>query len=165
MKHSAFSLIELMISIALCALVVALLVVNVSFLNRGIVRSEIDKLYSVCMYLQQCALTTHQEHELTFDTKNNTYRFAGKTETLRFPVEFGFPCNVKGPPSTPRKKIFSAVTFKGGKILFYPEGIISSGTVYLTDRNKTVLYALSSGIAHVSHLRKYSYTDKWNLLP
>jgi len=165
MKKSGFTLIELMISLALCALVVSLTIVNVGFLNRGLVRSEVDKLYAACMYLQQCALTTGQEHELSFDQNKNSYNFAGKTEKLRNPVVFGFIPGVKGPPSSPSKKIKKPITFKGKKIVFSPMGTISSGTVYLADGDKKILYALSNGIAHISHLRKYSYTSKWNLLP
>lgn len=162
---SGFSLIELMITIALCALVVTLTVVNVSFLHRGTVRSEVDKLYAACMYLQQCALSGNQEYILELDEQKNEYSFDGRVERLESPVHFGFAENAKGPPSSPRNPIKSAITFPGKRIMFYPDGVISSGTVYLTDGSGNVLYALSSGIAHVSHLRKYSYNDIWVLLP
>jgi len=165
MKKSGFTLVELMITLALCVLIISLTVVNVSFLHRGLVRSEVDKLFSACMFLQQCALTTGQEHELFFDTKNNSYTFAGKNVFLRSPVAFGVVPGAKGPPSSPTRIIKNPTTFKGNKILFSPTGAISSGTVYLTDGEQKSLYALSNGIAHISHLRKYSYTSKWNLLP
>ena len=94
-RSNGFTLVELMITLALCALVVSLTIVNVGFLHRGLVRSEVDKLYATCMYLQQCALTTGQEHELLFDQTENSYNFAGKTEKLRNPVVFGFIPGVK----------------------------------------------------------------------
>lgn len=165
MKSPGFTLVELMITLALCALVVGLTIVNVSFLDRGIVRSEVDKLYSACMYTQQCALAMGQQYELVFDEQNNSYTFAGKTERLRPPVVFGVVAGAKGPPSSPSKKITKPITFKHKKILFGPTGSISSGTVYLTDAKRNCLYALSNGIAQVSHLRKYSYTGTWKLLP
>lgn len=160
-----FTLVELMISIALCAFVITLTIVNVSFLNRGLVRSEVDKLFATCMYLQQRALTTGQQQILSFDTKNNSYNFTGKNCTLRPPVIFGFVPDTKGPPSSPSKKIKKPITFKEERILFSTNGAISSGTVYLTDVQKKSLYALSNGIAQISHLRKYCYSSKWNLLP
>lgn len=162
---SGFSLIELMITIALCALVVTLTVINVSFLHRGTVYSEVDRLYAACMYLQQCALSGNQDYMLEFDEKKNEYSFDGRVERLEPPVRFGFTEGVKGPPSSPRNNIKSAITFPGKRIMFYSDGVISSGTVYLTDGSDSVLYALSNGIAHVSHLRKYSYNDTWVLLP
>lgn len=163
-KTFGFTLIELMITVALCALVLTLTFVNVSFLNRGIVRSEAEKLYSACMYLQQCALTNNAQQELMFDREENKYTYAGRTETLHAPVEFGVMPHIKGPPSSPSHPIKSPITFNERKILFYPDGIISSGTVYLTDRKKQFLYALSSGIGSVSHLRVYRYTGKWELM-
>ncbi len=164
-RLTGFTLIELMITVALCALVVTLTVVNVSFLNRGIVRSELNRLYSTCNYLRQCALASGKVQVLDIDFNKGCYSFDGKTEKLNTPVLFGVVPDVKGPPSSPQSMIRSSVTFKKNQIVFYPDGIISSGTVYLTDRDRTSFYALSSGIAQVSHLRKYSYNGKWMLLP
>ncbi len=163
-RVDGFSLIELTITIALCALVVTLTVVNVSFFNSGIVRSEVEKLHAACFYLQQCALTSHQKQVLVFDLENNRYSFDGRTEQLQPPVVFGVVPGAQGPPSSPYRTIKSPVTFPGNKIVFHPDGIVSSGTVYLTDQDKKIFYGISSGIAQVSHVRKYRYTDKWMLL-
>ena len=163
-KTNGFTLIELMITVSLCALVLTLTLVNVYFLNRGIVRSEVDKLYSACMYLQQRALTSNTQQELVFNQEQNSYSYAGRAEKVRAPVTFGVIPHVKGPPSSPSKIVKFPITFKKGKILFYPDGIISSGTVYLSDSKKQFLYALSSGVGSVSHLRMYRYSGKWELL-
>jgi prepilin-type N-terminal cleavage/methylation domain-containing protein len=160
-----FSLIELMITITLCVLIVTITVVNVSFLHRGTVRSEVEKLYSACMYLQQRALCSGQECILEFDEIHERYRFDGKVEQFDAAVHFGVPPGVKGPPSEPRNLVTSPITFAGTRIIFYPDGVISSGTVYLTDTKRSTVYALSSAVAQISHLRKYSYTDSWKLLP
>jgi prepilin-type N-terminal cleavage/methylation domain-containing protein len=164
LRHG-FSLIELMITLTLCALIVTLTVVNVSFLHRGTVRNEVEKLYAACMYLQQRALSGNQECLLELDEQRQEYRFDGKVERLDLAVRFGAPSTVKGPPSEPRAIIKSAITFPGKHIIFYPDGVISSGTVYLTDTEKSTVYALSSAVAQISHLRKYGYTDSWKLLP
>ncbi len=164
-RRYGFSLIELMITMMLCVLVVTITMVNVSFLHRGTVRCEVDKLYAACMYLQQCALSSNKEFTLEFDEQHQEYRFDGRVERLDGAVCFGVPNNVKGPPSQPNTIIKSAITFPGRHIIFYPDGVIGSGTVYLTDAKKSTLYALSSAVAQVSHLRKYGYTDSWKLLP
>lgn len=160
-----FSLIELMLTMTLCVVVMTLTMVNISFIHRGTVRAEMEKLYAACMYLQQCALSSNKEYTLEFDEKRRTYWFDGRQEVFESSVCFGAPSHVKGPPSEPRTLIKNAITFPGQRIIFYPDGVISSGTVYLTDNNKTTLYALSSAVAQISHLRKYSYTDSWKLLP
>ena len=162
---AGFSLIELMVTLTLTIIVVTLTVVNVSFLHRGVVRSEVDTLYAACRYVQRCAMVSNQKQMLRFDLQKNLYTFDGRTETLAAPVSFGVKPGVKGPPSSPQKQIASPVTFKNNVIIFSPDGAISSGTVYVTDRQKKSLYALSNGIAQVSHLRKYSYNGKWLLLP
>jgi len=160
-----FSLIELMITITLTALIVTLTVVNVSFLHRGVIRSEVGTLYAACRYVQRCAMASNQQQVLRFNLKENSYTFDGRTATLAAPLQFGVKKGIKGPPSSPQKQITSPVTFKENTIIFSPNGVISSGTVYITDRQKKSLYALSNGIAQVSHLRKYSYNGKWVLLP
>jgi len=163
-SEGGFSLIELVITVALCALVVTLMVVNVSFLNRSVIRVEVNKLYTACMYVRQCALTTHQEQTLIFNKKNNSYSFDGRVEHLSSSVTFGVIPGAKGPPSSPQKLLSSPITFKKDRIVFYPDGVISSGTVYLTDYQRQSLYALSNGIAQISYLRKYLYTGRWQLM-
>ncbi|MCK5632977.1 prepilin-type N-terminal cleavage/methylation domain-containing protein [bacterium] len=163
-NKKAFTLVELIITLALCALVVTLTVVNVSFFNRSFVRSEVDALHMACMYLQQSALTTGKSQTLEIDVEKNCYSFDGRTKKLLSSVVFGASKNLKGPPSSPQKLIASVSTFKKSKIVFSPDGIISSGTIYIADRDKKITYALSSGIAQISHLRKYHYNKKWVLL-
>lgn len=160
-----FTLIELMISISLSVLVVTLTVVNVSFLNKGIIRSEVDKLYAACMYMQQCALLSGKEQVITFNVHNNSYSFNGRTEKLLSPIIFGILPGVMGPPSTPIKKLKSSISFQENRIVFHADGMISSGTIYMIDHKKEYICALSNGIAQISHLRKYSYNGKWQLLP
>lgn len=164
-QRHGFSLIELMITLMLCVFIISITMVNVSFLQRGTVRGEIEKLYAACMYLQQRALSSNQEFKLAFDEQHQEYRFDGRVERLNGLVRFGAPLDIKGPPSLPTSSIKNAITFPGKNIIFYPDGVISSGTVYVTDIQKTTVYALSSAVAQVSHLRKYSYTDSWRLLP
>jgi len=145
-------------------MIFTLTVVNVSFLDKGVVKSELDLLHTTCMYLQQSALESGEVQILQFDLETNSYSFEKQIKQLKLPVQFGIAGTALGPPSNPYNKIKDPITFQKKQIMFYPEGIISSGTVYLTDRDKKSLYALSNGIAHISHLRKYRYTGKWELI-
>ena len=159
-----FTLIEVTITLALFALIVSLTVANVSFLNKSTVSAEVDKLYSICRYLQRCAMLSNEKQELIFDEANGRYTFNGCTEELPAQIKFGIIPQIKGPPSSPKRQITSPITFKLSRIIFHPDGIIQPGTVYVTDNNQSCLYALSSSVAHVSYLRKYTYNGKWTLL-
>lgn len=161
--RNAFSLIELMVVICLCGVIAGLTIVQLSFLDATIVRSEIEKLAAVCMYAQQLSRATNQEKHLVFDLQKNEYRCDGYREKLSSQVSFGILPGIKGPPGSSVHKIEKAITFSGQRICFYPSGIISSGTVYLVDKQKHCQYALSNAVSQVSYLRIYRYDGVWKL--
>ena len=163
-QKKGFTLIEAMVVICLCAIIGTLGIMQLSFLDSTIARSEVDKLVAVCSYLQQKAIATNAEIILTFDTQKNEYRCDTVHEALSQRISFGFLSNALGPPGSPSVKIKKAVTFPGYAIHFYPTGIISSGTVYLVDKKKQCMYALSNAVSQVSYLRLYRYDGKWKLL-
>jgi len=162
--RTGFTLIEVTITLALFFLIVYLIVANVSFLDRNIVRAEADKLCNVFRYLQRCAMVSNSNHEMIFDEKNNQYSFGDRTYKLSKKVNFGVSDSVKGPPSSPNKIIKSPITFKRNRIIFTPDGIMGSGTIYLTDVDRNFLYAVTVSVAKVSYIRKYLYNCKWILL-
>ncbi|KKP29538.1 MAG: hypothetical protein UR12_C0006G0025 [candidate division TM6 bacterium GW2011_GWF2_30_66] len=167
-RNKGFTIVEIIISIAILSLIITLLVVNINFLNRFILRSEVDKLASTLVYIQRCAILNGKDQILEFDIKNRLYKFDEKIFKLPRQVEFGFCQDVKGPPSAPSLVIKFPVTFKNNKIIFYGDGIIDSGTIYITDLRKQFMYAISSGVAQTSYIRKYIYnfsdTGKWALI-
>jgi len=156
-----FSLVEIMVSIALFILLIGLVAANSSFLNRYLVRAEMDKIYNVFRYLQKVAIVSGQDQILEFDIEKKQYKCGERVFMLPSQVEFGVLPEVKGPPCSPKKIIISPVTFKGKKVSFYKDGIIKSGTIYITDASKHFMYAMSSSVAQVSYLRKYTYNGKW----
>jgi len=161
----AFSLIELLVVCCLIFLLGTLGFAHSSFLNKMVVRGEAKKLYQVCSHLRSKALATQSEHTVTFDTKNNFYFVDGVQEKLPRFVQFGFLSGTKGPPSTSTIPITSAITFKKNRILFGPSGKVQAGTVYLVDKNKKHMYALSSPVSHIPLLRIYYHDGKkWRLL-
>lgn len=163
-KKAGFSLIELMIVICIIGFLASLMIVNVSSFNSVIVRLELNKLYGTCLYLQKCAQATQKKQRLIFDIAHNSYFFKGHVEQLSSCVQFNVKDGAKGPPSHPVNAIDKAITFEHEQITFHPDGIIQSGTIYLTDKDNRSLYALSSGVSQVSFLRKYRYDNGWHLL-
>ncbi len=162
-KHGFF-LIEVMIVVCLFVLVATLGMMQLSFLDDTIAHAEIDKLAGACTYLQQKAIATNSDQSLVCNTQKNEYRGDNVCETLSSRISFGFLPNVLGSPGSPSRSIKKAITFPDSSIHFYPTGIISSGTVYLTDKNKKIMYALSNAVSQVSYLRLYRYDGRWKLL-
>jgi len=164
LNKQGFTLIELIVVFALFLLLTILAQVNISFLDRMIAHTEIEKLYATCRYLQHCALASNKQQELIFDQVNNSYRYHNFTEKLPAQIAFGFMPGTKGPPAAATKLVQNPITFSNNRIIFYSTGIISAGTVYLTDKAKQIMYALSNGISQISFLRIYRYDGLWQQL-
>jgi len=162
--YKAFTLIELLVVICLCALIANIALVHLSFLDEIIAHTEIDKLMTACLYMQQLAIATNEEQYLIFDEYKHTYRFGAYHEKLPKQVCFGVLSGVKGPPGSPVSLIEKAITFPAKRICFYPTGIVSSGTVYCVSKKRHILYALSNAVSQVSYLRWYRYEKgTWKL--
>lgn len=159
-----FLLIELLIVVAIVAIIVGLSMINLSFFDRIVMRAELNKLHATCMYAQRCAMVAHKKQVITLDKSNKTYTFNGHKEKLAPTIDFGFLAGANGPPSSPNGAIISPITFKNEQIVFEPNGVIGAGTVYLVDGKKQSMCALSCGISQVSFLRKYRYDNKWGLI-
>ncbi len=166
MRHCmrGFSLIELLVVISLVTIIITVLVANISFVDRLMVRTEAEKLYIVCRSLQQEAISCHEPKILTFDEANQSYRYDNTVEKLNRTVHFGIMPAVKGPPATPTRELTKAITFIGNRVIFSPDGIIQPGSVYLVSKDKQSLYALSSPVSQVSFLRLYRYDRTWQCL-
>ncbi len=153
-----------MVVLSIIVVIVGLTVPRFSFVNRLRVMTELQKLSSFFTYLQHRAIASGQSEELRFDQKKRIYAHVRGVESLADGVEFGVISGALGPPSNPSHAITSAITFKDQKVVFLPDGTIESGTVYLTDREKKYMAALTTPIGDVSHLRLYSYQNGWKLL-
>ncbi len=164
-NKEAFTLIEVILVIALVALLACLGMMQLSFLDSTIARMEVDKLSVVCSFLQQHAIVTNSEQVLKCDVLKNEYHFGSSREIVSRRIAFDFLKGTMGSPGNPNHSITKAITFAGSSIHFYPTGIISSGTIYLVDKNNRYMYALSNAISQVSHVRLYRYDGgKWKIL-
>ena len=150
--------------LVLIVLVMFLAGAHGSFLHRMVVRSELEKITTVCSYLQRVAMMTHKPQKLTFDPAHNTYSYNDTHCALAPHVQFGVGPGIKGPPGGALYLVSKSVTFPGNSITFHPDGVIQAGTIYLTDSQKKNTYALTCSVAQVSYLRRYQYTDTWNLI-
>lgn len=156
-------LIELLIAIAIIALLATIAFPSFNFLNKQLLSVEIDKLYSVITSIQRSAMLNDKKLKLKFG--ENLYTFDGQKHKLPKNIKFGFKPNVKGPPSAPNKIINSAITFANKKIVFQPDGKITSGTAYLIDEANKFMYAVTIPVSEVSFIRKYRLNNsRWNLI-
>lgn len=167
----SFSIIELFIVIAAIAILFAVTIPRFSFVNQFVLQNEVDKLFTVFSFLQQSAIATNQEQQIIFNLADNSYLHNLKSENknvchkLPEVVKFGFLDCVKGPPSSPKNVIQSAVTFKSKKdenyqVTFFTDGKIQPGTVYLIDVDKKNMMSITCPISEVSCIRKYKYDGK-----
>lgn len=164
-KQKGFSLFELLIVITLLTTLSLLVGTTYTWLNQLVVQAEVDNLYSTCRYLQRCALITGKEQELIFDQSQGLFSYHNHEYHLPKQVTFDVLPEIKGPPSSPTLPVQHAITFVNNRIVFHPDGIIGSGTVYLVDSAKQYLFALTSPVSAISYLRKYKYVqNKWQLI-
>lgn len=169
LKHSiskhGFSLIECSTVLALIALLATITMSSLGFIQRFFVRAEVEKLHAMCRYVQKCAIIDHIKYVLTLNKMDHSYTSLMGTEQFPRGVQFGLLPGLKGPPSSAAVTLHTPITFTDEHIEFYPNGTIQSGTVYIVDTLRQNAYALSNGVAHISHLRKYYYYNKtWHLI-
>lgn len=160
---SGFSLLEILIVLAITCLLCGLISFNLSFVHSAQAHQEINLLYARMGALQQTAIATAQNQILQFIPHEHAYWWENKLYRLPKSVRFQVLSTLKGPPSTPHETPSSAVTFPNHRITFYPDGIIQAGTVYLLN-DKQQQYALSCGVSTVSFLRKYRYDGIWKII-
>jgi competence protein ComGC len=176
-NKKAFSLIELFIVFTLIFLTLSISIPNIGFFEKQTLKRETQKLFSVLEFLRKKAIATNKNQSLILDIEQNKYTYK-RTKNgfaqnkLSTNIIFGFLENIKGPPSSPKKIIKKATTFPKIKdsvakyiITFFNDGKISCGTLYLTNKKKTFMKAITCPISQVSLIRKYQLVEnsKWAL--
>ena len=171
-KTESFSLFELLAVVAVIIILLTVTVSKSSFFNKFVLKNEVDKVFTLFSYLQQRAIASNNQQEIIFDLQNNSYLMNSnpKENKLANVVKFGFLQNSYGPPSDPTKLIQNAVSFKKDgtnkfKVIFYPDGKVESGSIYLIDKDYKNMMALTIPVSSVSYIRKYEYKNgKWVVL-
>ncbi|MFH1461461.1 MAG: prepilin-type N-terminal cleavage/methylation domain-containing protein [bacterium] len=170
MVNKGFSLFELLVTIAAFVLFITLIVPKFNFINKFILQNEVDKLFTIFSYLQQKAIAANIEHTLLFDLNKKTYEYCQTEYKLPEKINFGILPGVLGPPAKPRKIIKEPILFeklsdKIFRVIFYPDGNISSGSIFFVDIKKNYLMSLSCPVSPFSCIRKYKYENsQWVLL-
>lgn len=164
LMHTGFSLVSVMMSVTIVGILMSLAMVNLSFLDQLIARSEVQALQATCYYAQQVAQARHQPCDIRCDTRDNTYTCNGHRRALPHSIMFGVKPGVYGPPSTSKNLITTPITFAHGTIRSAESGVLTPGTVYIVDRNKRYQYALSCSVSQVSYIRCYRYDNGFHLL-
>lgn len=163
MHKSGTSLFELILCIALFALILSLSAHFMRGTDHLLVERELDRLYAAILFLQRKAIIEHKPCHLTFDMRHRQY-YTDTSSTLSLGIMFGVPHGVLGPPSRPIHLIEEPITWPQRTLTCYPDGTISAGTLYITNAKQTYLYALTCDASQVSHIRRYRYDGRWILL-
>ncbi|GMU19455.1 MAG: hypothetical protein AMXMBFR12_06470 [Candidatus Babeliales bacterium] len=163
-NSQGFTLIELMIAISLSLLLCGISFVSFRSWEKSLIVTEMHLFCAACNALQQQAIATNTIQELCIDVNRNGYSFNGHQHFLSSGIFFDVALNAHGPPSAPHSLLNKPITFKENKILFYPEGMMSAGMICFTNSGRSILYAISSAVAHVSFLRRYFYDGTWHAL-
>ncbi len=164
----SFSIIELLLVCAIVAIGAAMYAPRLSFVQQYKIQRELDAFEALFEYLRNRAMATASVHRLEFLLGERGYRYGGldgvqSAGKLCADVEYGFVAGALGPPGNPTVPLTGASTFgeeKGrSSVEFFPNGKISSGTLYLKVRKGDIGVALTCAISQVSYVRKYVYRN------
>ncbi len=160
-EKNGFSLITIIIILALVALLVSISLPRLSFIHHYMLRSELEKMRMIIMYTHQKAIAGNRQQIITLDSTHHAYNITDSNEPLSSWVQFGFLPHSYGPPSNPTMPLKTAITFVNNKIICYPDGTISAGSMYLVDCNKKYMYVLTCPVDDINYLRIYKYDQRW----
>ncbi len=174
--QGSFTLIELLVVLFLMVFLVSLAVPVLFDLDSYVLNDELEKLAIVIGYQQQRALVTNQLQIITLNILAHTYAYPihGRTVAYKLSdrVQFGFIPSVLGPPGNPNAPITQPITFQPYTtqantfvIVLFPNGNISPGALYIVDKRKKTMGALTCSVSRVSYIRRYLYqSNQWVLV-
>lgn len=157
-KNEGSMLLELLVGLSLIALLTTLSLVYLPVFSSAAVRSHVHRFVADCAYLQRMAMVSGQKKSLHIDVDHHAYTFQGERVAGEWGVCFGTVPGAQGPPSDPHTEIKYASSFGDNTIIFYPDGKMRPGSLYLTDTQHRVGYAVTVPISHVSTMYTYRYT-------
>jgi type II secretory pathway pseudopilin PulG len=174
--QESFTLIELLLVIALVLFLSVLTIPALFDLDSYALNYELEKLAVVFGYQQQRALVTNQIQTLTLDSVAMTYTYSINNKPVVYKlsdrVRFGFIKSALGPPGDPKVPIGQAITFTSHQtkannfiVVLFPNGNISPGSLYITDKRERIMGALTCSVSRVSYIRRYLYQlNQWVLV-
>lgn len=161
--QNGFSLIELMIVIALLSLIAMLSIGSYHTFNRFLISSELNQLRLLLLCMRYKAMALHSTISILFNRTQQSYTLDNHTYYLQTASLNHIP-GVMGPPAYPQQLITKSITFADDRITFYADGTMSAGTLYITDKQQSCMYALTIAVHDTANIRIYSYNKTWHLL-
>lgn len=141
-----------------------------NFSSKTVLGEQVELLEKLFVYLQLKAMSTQKNYTLIFDCINNSYCYeknnGGKNIVMLPPsLRFGTHDELLGPPSHPEHTITKPITFPEKaphiyEVTFFPSMTISSGSVYLYNKQQKQTKALTVAIDSIALFRKYNYENK-----
>lgn len=130
------------------------------------VYQEIYKLRYLLLCMQHQSRLDNKVKNITFYPAEARYvSDEKKSYSCGNDVVFGFQTGLLGPPSRPTKVLTHAVTFPNATMHSYTDGVLDSGIIYMTNKHKSVTYALTTAVGSESLCRIYQWTNgAWQLL-
>lgn len=158
-NNPGFTLVELTVVLMIvCFLSAATMGLFVS-LRSIVIKADLELLEYACWFQQQKALATGEQQMIHFDENQNRYHVDTTVEDLSSGVTFGIGKKLLGSPGNPVRFVQKPVTFVANRMIFYPNGSMSAGSVYLkTDQDQN--YAFTSAVSPVASLRMYRCDTK-----
>jgi len=161
----AFSLLELMIVIALFSLVSMISIGSYQSYHRFLISVELNQLRLLLLCLRYKAMALHSTISVLLNPAQHSYTFDNQAHHMRCAL-FNYLPGTMGPPAYPHQMIVKAITFDHDRINFYADGSVSAGTLYVTDKQNSCMYALTIAVNEFFNIRIYSYnaSQPWHLI-
>lgn len=156
-KRSGYLFLECAVVIALIVFLATLAVSLNDVVDKAEVLGEGRRIAAFLRYQWMRAQSDGRDFEVIIDEKNRQLKANNEVLTLASNVAFGFLSKAYGPPSRPIKPLSSSSTFKDNKIIFYNDGSVSAGSLYIIDKKKKYLYAITIPIPDSFYIRIYAW--------
>lgn len=163
LNQQSFSLIELMIVIALLTLIATLGIGPYKTYHRFLVTAELNQLRLLFLCVRYKAMALHTSLSITFNSIQQTYTIDNQVHHLQM-AQLHYLPDTMGPPANPVQLIRNSISFANDSINFYEDGSISAGTLYVTDKQHSCMYALTIAVNDFFNIRIYSYNKTWHLI-
>lgn len=150
MGRQGFMLLELVLVCCLIGILACCMSFSFRVFDELRVRLACNQLYLMFLSLQQEACVKGKEIEFVFLPQQNAYRVTGRpTHYLPDSVVFKAPFS-------------RAITFQHARAVFYPSGHTDAGSVYLSNKESSCYYRISTTIAQHTYINRAVYKDgKW----
>lgn len=159
--HAGFFLFHTLIALSIVIVSLTLVSSYSTLWSQLGARAALETARTTLLYAQQHARTSNREVVVEIDQEKQTFKSDTFTHTFPSNMRFGTLPGIQGPPSAPLKQISKPITFEQNRVIFYPDGTIQSGTLYLVDTATQTQYALTIPVGHVRYIKLYQFTKQW----